>query len=140
MLNDEVTQLLKDYRSYEFAVRNCGPSEDYLPIVYNERRRNINQWDKTRYNRIVNMIKGAVNYVLSDDERTVIMRKYMERNTMTLNEIADVLHKDRSTVSRWHSAAIRKIAIALDPINDDVREIHNIDHMFDPNWTYKEAS
>jgi DNA-directed RNA polymerase specialized sigma24 family protein len=137
-----VTELLKNYRSYRYAVNNCGQGDESykLPKVYSERRVNWNLWDATRYNRIVNMIEGAVNEVLSDDERTVIMRKYLERNTMTLNEIADYLHKDRSTISRWHTAAIKRLVIALQPLTADEREITNLDHMFDPNWSYQEPA
>lgn len=138
MNNDKVTELLKNYRSYRYAVNNCGPGIEgfRLPAVISERRVNMNVWDATRYNRIVNMIDGAVNEVLSDDERTVIMRKYLDRNTLNLNEIATVLHKDRTTIGRWHTAAIRRLAIALQPLSEDEREIHNFDHMFDPNWKY----
>ena len=89
------------------------------------------------------MIDGAVNEVLSDDQRTVIMRKYIDRNTSNLNEIADQLHKDRSTVSRWHTEAIRRLAIALEPLTDTFDanlEIHNIDHMFRPVLKHQDTA
>lgn len=142
MDNDKVVELLKNYRSYRYAAKNCGQGDEgyRLPRVYDERRVNWNMWDSTRYSRIVNMIDGAVSDVLSDDERTVITRKYLDRNTMTLNEIADVLYKDKSTISRWHTAAIRRLAIALQPLTHDEREIENIDHMFDPTWKFKEPA
>lgn len=98
----------------------------------------MNAWDSTRYHNIVNMIEGAVNDVLSDDERTVIMRKYLDRNPLNLKEIADVLHKDQSTISRWHTAAVRRLAIALMPLSTDEKEINNLDHMFDPTWKHTE--
>lgn len=137
MLHDQVTELLKNYRSYEYAAINCGRTDMDLPLMISERVRNPNTWDWSRYNRIVNIVKGAVDHVLSDDQRTVIVRKYLERNTLTLNEISHILHKDTSTISRWHTEAIRRLAIALEPLRADEKEINNFDHMFDPNWTYK---
>lgn len=132
MNNDQVTQLLKDYRSYRYAAKNCGDTPSWAPTLYSERRTSPNGWDRSRYNRIVNMIDGAVNDVLSDDQRTVIMRKYLDRNTLNLNEIADVIKKDRSSVSRLHTEAVRKLSVALAPLNDDEQEITNFDHMFIP--------
>lgn len=132
MNHDQVTELLKNYRSYRYAANNCGEPTGRLPILYSERRYNMDGWDRTRYHRIVNMIDGAVNEVLSDDQRMVIMRKYLDRNTATLSEIADILHKDPSTISRWHTESLRQLAIALEPlsISDAEGEIHNIDFMF----------
>jgi hypothetical protein len=98
----------------------------------------MNAWDASRYNRIVSMIDGAINEVLSDDERMVIMRKYIDRNPVNLNEIADSAHKDPSVISRLHTAAIRRLAIALLPLTADEREIENLDHMFDKNWRFQE--
>jgi DNA-directed RNA polymerase specialized sigma subunit len=141
MNSNQVTELLKNFRSYEYAANNCQRDESIiLPRVYSERRKNNRCWDEYRYNRIVNMVNGAVNEVLSDDHRTVIMRKYLERNTLTLNEIAAVLHKDRTTISRWHTEAIKRLTIALQPLSDDEREINNFDHMFEPGWEYKEPA
>lgn len=140
--NDKVTEYLKNYRSYRYAADNCGKyyGQYMTAPVLNQRlsRGIMNAWDSSRYNRIVNMIDGAVNDVLSDDERTVIMRKYLDRNTLNLTEIADVLHKDQSTISRWHKAALKRLAIALMPLSNDEKEISNLDHMFDPTWKYKE--
>ncbi|UVI31203.1 sigma factor-like helix-turn-helix DNA-binding protein [Paenibacillus spongiae] len=140
MNHDQVTELLKNYRSYRYAAKNCGEPEGRLPVLYSERRRNLNGWDQDRYHRIVNMITGAVEDVLSDDQRTVISRKYLDRNTLTLSEIADILHKDRTTVSRWHTEAIRRLTIALQPLSADEREINNVDHMFDPTWKHVETA
>ncbi len=145
MDNNTVTELLKNYRSYKYAVNNCGRI-DFEPgytvqTVYNQRfKRNPDAWDKDRYNRIVTMIEGAVNDVLSDDQRTIINRKYLDRNTMTLKQIAAITGCDASTVSRWHTEAVRRLAIALEPLTEDEREITNIDHMFETGWTYKEPA
>lgn len=133
MDNNQVTELLRDYRSYKFAVSNLNEVETvYLPRVYDERSYgNLDGWDKSRYSRIVNLIDGAVNDVLSDDQRSVIMRKYLERNTMDLVEIAKAIHRDRTTVGRWHTEAIRKLSIALAPLSQKEREIINLDYMLD---------
>lgn len=140
MHNDQVTELLKNYRSYRYAAKNTMEYVDETGIimsrVYAERLPNRNVWDATRYNRIVNMINGAVDEVLSDDQRTVIKRKYLDRNPQNINEISYSIHKDRCTVSRWHKDAIRRLAIALEPLSYDEREIQNIDHIFDPNWKF----
>lgn len=96
-------------------------------------------WDKTRYNRIVNIIKGAVDYCLDDDQRTVIMRKYLERNRLTLSEISNLLHKDRTTIGRWHREALSKLSIALEPFSDEILEITPLEHMFDHNWKFEES-
>lgn len=139
MNNDEVAQLLKDFRSYEYAAINCGSTVDErLPLVISERMRSSGRWDKDRYNRIVGIVKGAVDYCLDDDQRTVIMRKYLDRNTLTLNQIAAILHKDRSTVGRYHTEALNKLTKALVTLNADEYEITNFDHRFDSTWVYKE--
>lgn len=132
MDNNQVTELLKKYRSYQYAVKNCGPVEGgvFLPKVYSERMvGDKNVWDRARYNRIVTLITGAVNEVLSDDQQTVIKRKYLDRNPMALYEIANALHKDKSTVSRWHAEALEQLAIALHPLSEEEMEIHNLDYM-----------
>lgn len=130
MNHDQVIQLLKDYRSYRYAVNNCGRIDGQPSLIYSERRTNPNSWDRSRYNRIVNMIDGAVADVLSDDQRTVIMRKYIDRNSMNINEIAYAVNRDRNTVSRWHKEAIRKLSKALMPLTHEEFEITNFDHMF----------
>ncbi|OMF47719.1 sigma factor-like helix-turn-helix DNA-binding protein [Paenibacillus amylolyticus] len=140
MDNNQVTELLKDYRSYEYAVNNCGPIQDdeVLPYIISERMRDKNTWDKVRYNRIVNLIDGAVNNVLNDDQRSVIMKKYLDRNTMTLAQIAAATQRDASRVSRLHTEAIRKLSIALEPLSEKETEINNLDYMFDRNISLHE--
>lgn len=150
MDNNTVTKLLTDFRSYKFALMNLGVDETVnnpanIRPIYSERvpkhiSRYDTAYDRERYTRIVTMVESAVNYVLNDDQRTVIMRKYLERNTMNLDEIANILHKHRTTVGRWHREAINKLSKALLPISKDYMEISNIDHMFDPNWTFKEPA
>lgn len=139
MDHDQLTEILKYYRSYEYVAINCG-SNDYipLPLVISERIKDPNQWDRTRYSRLVSLIKGAVDHILSDDERTVINRKYLERNRMTLSQISDILHKDRTTIGRWHTEALQKLAKALEPLSEDMLEITPFEHRFDKKWKFKE--
>lgn len=139
MENNQVTRILTDFRSYEYAAKNCGPADNRVPFIISERSNNPNVWDRDRYNRIVNMVKGALDEVLSDDHKTVINRKYLDRNTMNFNQIASLLNVDPSTVSRWHKEALRKLSIALNPLTESEMEINNFDHMFDREWRYKES-
>lgn len=152
MDNNTVTRLLTDYRSYKFALMNLKANDKSTKInesmirpVYAERiPKRISRYDvlfdEDRYERIITMIESAVEYVLNDDQQFIIKQKYMNRNTMTLCEIADTLHKDRGTVSSHHKKAINKLAKALLPISEDYMEITNFDHMFDSNWVYREPA
>lgn len=140
MDNNQVTRLLTDFRSYEYASFNCGRDNEPLPYIIAERMRDPNGWDRNRYNRIVNIVRGAVDHVLSDDHRTVISRKYLDRNTLNLSEIALLLRVDVSTVSRWHKDALRRLAIALEPLTDSEMEISNFDHMFDSKGRFQVAA
>lgn len=139
MNNDEVAQLLKDFRSYEYAAINCGSVDgERLPLMLSERMQFPGKWDRSRYNRIVGIVKGAVDYCLDDDQRTVIMRKYLDRNKLHLNEIATILHKDRTTIGKWHTEALNILAKALATLDPSEYEITNFDHKFDKNWKFKE--
>lgn len=139
MDHDQLTQILKFYRCYEYAAMNCGSTNnERLPLMFSDRKHNPEMWDRSRYNRIVNIIRGAVDYCLDDDQRTVIMRKYMERNRLTLSEISTILNRDRTTVGRWHTEALQRLSKALEPFTDELLEITPFDHMFDPKWRFKE--
>ncbi|WP_054954968.1 sigma factor-like helix-turn-helix DNA-binding protein [Paenibacillus dakarensis] len=153
MDNQTVINLLTDYRSYKFAVMNLGGirkevsgDEGYINRrIYEERTpfrlSNYDKdYDRDRYGRIITTLESAVDFVLSDDQRSIIRMKYMERNTLNLSEIADRLHKDRKTVSTQHKKAINSLAKALVPFKRDYMEITNIDHMFDAGWEYKEPA
>lgn len=157
MDNNTVTELLNNFRSYKFAVMNLrGAGENdafvvqsdkpfkFLPIYEDRKPRFISRYnisyDFSRYQRIVEMVESAVNYVLSDDERTIIMRKYIDRNRMTLSEIADAIHQDRKTVGTKHKKAINQLAKALVPISEDYLEITNFDHMFDSSGRFQESA
>ena len=138
MNNDTVVQILKDSRCYEFSSFNCGNVDnDPLPAIIAERFRSPGRSDKSRYHRMVGQIKGAVEYCLDDDQRTVINRKYLDRNKLNLNEIAHALHKDRTTIGRWHTEALNILAKAWSHLEPKDYEITNYDHFFDPEWKYQ---
>lgn len=134
----DVKWYLGKYRSFEYASLNCGTLDERTPVIISERRRNPNGWDRSRYSRIVTIIKGAVDHVLSDDQRTVIMRMYLERNRSTIGEIAGMLHRDRTTVGRWHKEALEELTYAFDPLLREDAELTPFEHRFDKNWVFVE--
>lgn len=131
MDNERVSEILTNFRSYRYAAKVGDDMGllDAAPTVYNERKRNANRWDANRYNRIVNTVTGAVEEVLTDEQRAVINRRYLDRNPLTLGQIADAIHRDRSAVSRLHKTALKKLGIALKPLEDET-EITPFEHMF----------
>lgn len=136
--NEQITELLKNFRNYEFAAMNCGRDRNEMfPELMNKRIHERWLSDGVRYNRIVNMIKSAVDYVLDDDQQTVIRFKYLERNKLTLKQISIRLSVDPSTVSRWHTEALNHLAYALEPLTNEEKEITPFDHMFDENGTFR---
>ncbi|MNJ56624.1 hypothetical protein D3C77_521830 [compost metagenome] len=148
MDNDKVIELLKNYRSYKFCAMNLGTdgrsSNSSLPLYSQRKPRFISNHDRTydgeRYGRIIAMLESAVEFVLNDDQRTIVNKKYMERNTLNLSEIAEVLNKDRKTIGTQHKMAINSLSKALLPISEDYMEITNLDHMFISDWEYKEPA
>lgn len=128
MNNDQIIQLLHDYKSYKYALRNVGAYDTGLSLIAVERIRTPNSWDGTRYSRIVEMIDGAVNELLTDGQRMVVMRLYIDRNNPSMNSIALMECRDRGTISRWHKEALRRLRVALEPLSYDDREIHNLDY------------
>lgn len=140
---DKVTELLKNYRSYRYAVSNgIAPHEpndtlgmpmglDYgprAPRAFGERGNTIQSaMDYRIYSRAVKMLEGAVEDVLDDDEREIIRLKYIERNTLTLENIADRRHMHKNTATTIHKRALKKLTKAL--IFVEVPEIHNLDHI-----------
>jgi len=125
-----VMELLKNFRCYEYAAMNCGPEDGAMPLVISERKRNLNMWDRSRYNRIVAFVRGAVDHCLSDEQRTIITRRYLNRNPQTFFQIALDMRMDRGKVSKLHNEAIHKLSIALEPLNEDEMEITPFHHMW----------
>lgn len=128
MDKNKVTEMLKKYRSYKFAVSNgIAPYNPYDDIGmprgggYGSRIPSLggsgstwqSEQDFLHYSRAVAAIEGAVADVLDDDQATVIRRKYMDRNKRTLAQIAAERKVDPSTVTRWHKEALKHLADAL---------------------------
>jgi hypothetical protein len=138
---DRVTKLLKDYRSYRRAMQNYERFKPYpaagianysgmpggsgateLFFASNGRMADIyrldlvDTFDYDMYYAIVYVIDATVDDVLSDNERHVIKCKWMDRNPLSLCEIAKDRDKDERTVRRWHREALRKLAMALAPL------------------------
>lgn len=143
MNRDKVTELLKNYRSYKYAVSNgIAPfvEDDTLgmPMMLDYGSRppkgltgRGNTFASTQdyhiYSRAVKMIDGAVNEVLNDTERDVIELKYTTRNPLTLEQIAERKGLCERTVRTLHKRALTKLVLALRFV--DVPEIHNLDHV-----------
>jgi hypothetical protein len=137
--NDKVTELLKNYKSYKYAVRNgIAPHDDSIdlgirsggfgsrsPILSGRGSWDASINDYNQYSRAVNMIEGAVREVLDDNERKVIELKYLERNTITLVQIAYRIGYSETQVKRFHKSALKQLSQAL--IMVDVPEIINLD-------------
>lgn len=137
--HDKVTEMLRNYRSYKYAVSNgISPfveddtlgmpmAFDYGPRIPRLTRGNTlaSETDYKAYCRAVRAIDGAVSDVLDDEEQTVIRKKYMDRNTLTLYQIADNVHTTERRVLYVHKKALKKLAMAL--IFVEIPEIVNLD-------------
>lgn len=127
--NDKVSEILRNHKSYRYAAQIGEDFLDGAPTLYNERRKSLDRWDGTRYNRIVNIVKEAVDEVLTDEERTVIKRKYLDQNPITLRQISELLNYERKTIERRHKSALKKLGQALDPLEGHT-EITPFEHHF----------
>lgn len=138
-----VMELLNNYRSYKFALENLGGMVNTSGVdlskfsVYEQRKpKYVPNWDTaydgTRYSRTITLLDGAIDYVLSDNQRDVIRLMYLERNKLDKVKTAEAMHLDRKTVSKYHDEAIESLAKALYPINPEYVEIHNLDFMLKP--------
>jgi len=124
---EKVIQLLKNYRSYQYAVSNGiapyvedDPVDVRLLVQFGPRTPKLyrGSWkpsidDYKRYSRAVELIRGAVEDVLSDEEQKVIRLKYLERNTLRISEIADELQMSERRVIYLHAKALDRLAKAL---------------------------
>lgn len=134
MNREKVTKILKDYRSYKYAVRNgetepLGFGYRISPYVNSDRTVTVNQWDYEKYSRIVSMIDGAISEVLSDDEQNVIQFKYLERNPLYIHQIAERFHMSERQVKYLHKKALNSLSNALTFV--DVPDIINLDEHLD---------
>lgn len=140
-LQDHVMELLRNYRSYRFAVSQGIHSyreEDRVGMPrtssfasfeprLTDGNTELVEKDYRKYMRAVRLISAAVEDVLDDDCQRVIKLRYMERNTLTLDEIAERLHTSRSRIYRLHDKSIDLLCFALRFI--DAPEIINLDHV-----------
>jgi DNA-binding CsgD family transcriptional regulator len=129
--------MLKNYRSYRYAVSNgIAPYEEgeigigcggYGPRMPRLGRGTTypSELDYRAYKRVVQAIDGAVADVLDDSERDVIELKYMNRNTITLEKIAERKGLSEKTVRTIHKRALKKLTLALKFIEEP--EIENLD-------------
>ncbi|GAN11062.1 conserved hypothetical protein [Mucor ambiguus] len=139
MNQDKVVEMLKNYRSYKFAISNGIAGYDPYDNTgmprgggYGSREPRLgggstlqSEMDYRHYTQIVRVIDAAVHELLDDNQRTVIQRKYMDRNRQTLEQIAEYVDKDARTIRRWHKSALKELSIAFALI--DVPEILNLD-------------
>lgn len=155
MNRDGVTKLLKDYRSYRRAMQNYerfrpvpsagianysgmpgGSGAPTLFFASQGRMADIyhldhtDQFDYEMYSVIVYIIDMTVDDVLSDNERHVIKRRWMDRNPAKLSDIADDKGIHEKTVRRWHKEALRKLTLALAPLPEN--RIPKIEEMKTP--------
>jgi RNA polymerase sigma factor (sigma-70 family) len=138
---DKVTELLKNYRSYQYAIRmyettgwaaigGTGYSELGMPRNSSFGPRApvkftcdslADRLDYQQYKRAVEAVDGALK-TLNDDEESVIRHKWMD--DMTLAQIARRKNYSERTVKRMHKMALTKLAICLRFF--DVPEIEQI--------------
>lgn len=143
----EVAEMLRNYRSYRYAVNNgVAPfvEDDMLgmpmTLEYSSRppkrvgSRGSTFIGQMQYNATVTAMKlldGAIEDVLNDNERDVIRLKYTERNTYTLSIVADKIHVHQNTVTSVHKSALKKLTRAL--VFVEVPPIHNLDNLVQYN-------
>lgn len=136
---NKVVELLKNYRSYKYAVNNgiaAYQEEDNTGMPFNNSygprapmlfrgSLDASTDDYRRYSRAVKMVEGAVDEVLDDNEQDIIRLKYMNRNTLTLEVISRRKGISEKTVRTTHKRAINKLNMALRFI--ETPEIINLD-------------
>ena len=59
-------------------------------------------------------IRGVIEAVSDPNERMVLRYRYI--HNMTWELIGDELHADKSTIRRWHGAALAHVVLPEDPI------------------------
>lgn len=139
----ELAEMLRNYRSYRYAVNNgVAPfvEEDMLGMPMNMEfgsripkrtgSRGTTLLGREQYNDTVSAMRaldGAIEDVLNDHERDVIRLKYTERNTYTLSVVANKIHVHQNTVTGVHKSALKKLTKAL--VFVEVPPIHNLDNL-----------
>ncbi|MVP00361.1 sigma factor-like helix-turn-helix DNA-binding protein [Paenibacillus lutrae] len=143
MNQNKVTELLKNYRSYRYAISNGisphqqddisgmpmgGGYGSRPPMGFGGRGTILSSlMDYQQYRRVVSLIDGAVQEVLDDEENSVIELKYLARNTLTLALIAKRKGLSEKTVGTIHKRALNKLTLAFTFV--DAPEIINLDEV-----------
>lgn len=132
---DKITELLRNYPSYKYAVRQYENHRPYpqagianysaMPSGSGAPERFFvnpgkpadmgattfqDQIDYTAYRDIVNELEGAI-LTLTEDEQSVIMLKWV--HDITLKQIADRKGYSVDTIKRQHKRGLAKLTIAL---------------------------
>lgn len=135
MNKDKVTELLKTYRAYRYAVKqyenhicypqagianyDAMPSGSGAPELFFDRvgkmadmglKSRDDRMDYYAYKRIVDMIDSALE-TLNEEQRSVIKLKWMDG--VTLVDIAKRKHYSEPTVKRLHKMALANMTICL---------------------------
>jgi RNA polymerase sigma factor (sigma-70 family) len=135
MHKDQITEALKNFRSYRYAVNQYERHRPYpaagvanysgmpngsgateLFFASNGRMADMgdtdfkDHMDYLRYKDIVEEVETAVE-TLTDDEQSVIKLKWMEN--VTLKDIAERKKYSVETIKRTHTRALNKLAICF---------------------------
>jgi len=151
MHKDQITEALKNYRSYRYAVSQYERHKPYpnagianysgmsggsgateLFFAPNGRMADMGHLtledvlDYEMYKSAISDIDGALD-ILTDDERKVIRKKWMEG--MSLNEIADNDIHSHVTIKRTHKRALNKLEKCFRFTPFIAPEIETINHV-----------
>ncbi|MFF2156069.1 sigma-70 family RNA polymerase sigma factor [Paenibacillus chitinolyticus] len=146
MDRDKVTELLKNYQSYRYAIRQYENHRAYpaagianysplrggsgMPELFFQRIGKPadmgnttfkDEVDYQSYRNIVACLEGALE-TLTEDEQTVVKLKWI--HDVTLKQIAERKSLSEPTVKRMHKRGLEKLAISLHFVK--VPEIINI--------------
>ncbi|MBK8154731.1 MAG: DUF1492 domain-containing protein [Streptococcus sp.] len=90
---------------------------DALFVRYLERIMDLERKINTEVDNLVALkeqIRRVINEVADTDERMVLRYRYV--HNLTWEQIGDELNADRTTVYRWHNAALNHVTLPKDPI------------------------
>jgi DNA-directed RNA polymerase specialized sigma subunit, sigma24 homolog len=150
MHKDQITEALKNYRSYRYAVNQYerhrpfpqagvanytgmsgGEGAPELFFTQNARMADMgrtgfqDRLDYQAYKDFIDEVDGALN-TLSDEEQSVIKLKWMEG--LTLKTISDRKSYSVETIKRTHTRALNKLAVCFRFMSGPP-PIENLDHV-----------
>lgn len=128
MNRNKITEILKNYRMYKFAVRNfettgwvaiagtqwsdmprSGSFGSRAPVKFSvDSMQDV--VDYNAYKQAIDIIDAAIEH-LTDEEQSVIRLKWMDG--MTLADIATRKAYSRDTIRRTHRKALSKLSVCL---------------------------